>query len=218
MLARLTAALIVLAVPSSAAAAPALTPLRPCYVAVSPTKGGTEKVELSGTGFTPNALVDVAVDGEVRYPGVRIDATGALPAGTLSAPFVESGRRAFAVTVTEQLSTAQTATVTALTTRLTVEVEPAEARPSSRVRFSGSGFMGDAPVYAHYLRKGKVRRTVRLVKETQGACGDFSVRRRQFPFSPSTGRWILQVDQVRRYTPKPVTAFLQLRVDVRLGG
>jgi len=215
MLLRLIPGLALLALPASAAAAPTLAPLEPCYAAVSPDEGGTESVAVTGTGFTPNATVDVRVDGELKFTGVRIDEAGEL-SGSLAAPYVDAGRRAFTVQVTEPANPAQTVTAQALVTHLGVDVRPASARPSSRVRFKGSGFMGDGAVYAHYLRKGKARRTVRLTKRTTGACGNFSVRRRQFPFSPSTGRWIIQIDQHKRYRARPTSAFLRLRVDVEL--
>jgi hypothetical protein len=70
-------------------------------------------------------------------------------------------------------------------------------------------------VYAHYLRAGKPKRTVRLVRRPDGPCGTFDVNRRQFPFRPRVGTWIVQVDQRRSYDPKPGTAFVTLRIRVK---
>jgi hypothetical protein len=100
--------------------------------------------------------------------------------------------------------------------RLALRVTPRRATPSTRVRFKGLGFTDRRPVYAHYVRRGEVRRTVRLAKRT-GTCGGFSVRRRQFPFRPAVGRWTLQVDQQRAYAPRPGTPVLRLRVTVLRG-
>ena len=57
------------------------------------------------------------------------------------------------------------ALVTALATRLVPE--PRRAR--QRVSWRGRGFTADAKVYAHYVRRGKVRRTVSMGRPS-GAC------------------------------------------------
>jgi hypothetical protein len=205
-------------VPATALAAPALTALKPCYDAVDKSGGGTEPVIVGGTGFTPNALVDIALDGNPLIKGVHVDGTGTLPAVTIPAPYVSKGRKGFQITVTEQANRAQTVSATSLVTRLTVAVTPRSATPSTTVRFSGEGFTDAAPVYAHYVRKGRLRRTVRLAKATSGACGQFSVKRHQFPFRPAVGKWRLQVDQQKAYAKAPDSPFLVLSVDVRRAG
>ena len=212
--ARLATACALLLAPATASAAPAMSPLRPCYDAVSTHDGGTEAVIVAASGFTPGTLVDVAVDGVVEFSGVQVAADGTVT-GRVPAPFVAEGRRAFTVAVTQQGVPELTASASSLVTRLAVELTPRASRPSGRVRLRGSGFTADGPIYLHYVRKGRLRRTVRLAKAPDGPCGDFDVHRRQFPFAPSVGRWILQVDQQRRYAARPKTAFLQLAVDVR---
>lgn len=211
-------AVVLLALPSAAIAAPVLAPLKACYDAVSTARGGTEKIVVKGSGFTPNALVDIAVSGGQTFSGVPVDATGRLPASDVPAPFVRSGPKPFAVTVTEQGNPTQTVAAESLVTRLTVTVRPRQAFPRSRVRFRGTGFTARGPVFAHYVRGGKARRTVRLARRATGPCGDFTARRRQFPFMPSVGRWTIQIDQSRRYARRPAKSpFLRLRVDVRKG-
>jgi hypothetical protein len=42
------------------------------------------------------------------------------------------------------------------------------------------------------------------------------VRRRQFPFFPSRGLWLLQVDQQRRWEPSPPTGWFTLRISVQV--
>lgn len=216
MLARLTlAAATASMLPTTAAAEPTLEPLRPCYDSVSPDPGGTEAVELVGSGFTPGALVDIFRDAEILYPRVPVDAAGALPAGSLPAPYVARGRRSFTVTVTEQANPAQTVTMESLVTALDVEVTPRRATPATRVRFEGAGFTAPRPVYLHYVRAGRARETVRIVRRASGPCGEFEVRRRQFPFLPAVGRWQLQFDQRKRWRREPAGAFLRMRIDVQ---
>src|SRR4051812_18429048 len=84
MTCRLAAALVAaagLAAPAAAAAAPVLSPLKPCYVAdVDETTGyyDTEDVHVTGSGFTPNALVLIAIDGAQAAGDVPVDANGML--------------------------------------------------------------------------------------------------------------------------------------------
>ena len=100
------------------------------------------------------------------------------------APCRRRSRRAvsglFTLSITDNANPALTVSAQSLVTALDVRVTPANARPSRRVRFRGRGFTGAAPVYAHYLRKGKLRKTVQLATAA-GPCGTFDVRRRQLP-------------------------------------
>lgn len=208
----LAAALAALALPGVATAAPTLNPLKPCYVAAA--RGQTELVAISGTGFTPGALVDVMLDHVVLGPGVRVYPDGTFLPGTVNAPFQERGQRRFTVTATEQ-GTGLTASASSRVTALDLRLRPASARPSSRVRFRGRGFTGDGPVYAHYVYGGKERKTVRLAAP-DGPCGTFDVRRREIPVKrPRTGVWTLQADQQRDYSPSPPTARFQIEITVR---
>jgi hypothetical protein len=55
-------------------------------------------------------------------------------------------------------------------------------------------------VYAHYLFRGHLRKTVRLVRRPKTPCGAFSRRARQIPLRrPHTGQWTVDFDQRRRY-------------------
>lgn len=219
-LAAATSALAALALPAAAQAAPVLNPLKSCYVSVGVDEATgdaiTENIELSGSGFTPNSTVRVLVDGATVATSVPIDANGNLGPGTVKAPLNEVGERPFDVVVTEEANAQQSVTARSLVTQLTVGAKPRKAKPSRRITFSGRGFtLLDRPVYAHYVRGGKLRKTVRLAAKPSGPCGTFRAKRRQFPFKPRTGRWILQVDQQKAYDSTPATAFVKLEVFVR---
>lgn len=202
---------VALTVTAPAAAAPALSPLRPCYVSIGEQQ--REPVTVSGTGFTPNAALQVLVDGVIAAEPVAAS-DGSLRVA-VPAPFQASGEREFSITVIERDNSASAATVAARVTDFTVGIRPRRATPRSRVRFSGRGFTDRSrPVYAHYLRGGKVRRTVRLARP-RGACGTFSVKRPQFPIRrPRTGTWVLLLDQSKRY--RRTTARPRWRVDIRV--
>jgi hypothetical protein len=83
------------------------------------------------------------------------------------------------------------------------------------VQFIGRGFTKRAPVWAHYLYRGKVRKTVRLVRRPTGDCGTFSVRRKQIPvFRPKIGKWTLQIDQQKAYASAPNSVFVRITITV----
>jgi hypothetical protein len=213
------AAVVVLAVPAAAHAAPVLQPLKPCYVAVGvdPVTGYyvTEDVHVTASGFTPDAKVTVAIDGVAAAADVPVDAAGNVDT-TVPAPFQARGRRAFTVAVTDQQDAAQTVSADTLVTRLEVWAKPRVARPTQQIRLTGGGFMSaDRGIYAHYVRAKKVRRTVRLAARPSGPCGTFTAVRHQFPFKPRKGTWRVQVDQQRRYDPTPSTAFVTLKILVK---
>jgi hypothetical protein len=224
--------LATLAVPSAAQAAPTLLdPLKPCYA----TAGTAEDPQVEGimvraTGFTPNAKVDLTLDGKPVPGGDRLqtyaDGTlGAFSPVEVPAPYIARGTRRFTLTLTEVDNPANVLTATAKTTALKVSVRPRSASPSSRVRFSGSGFTAPRPVYAHYVhysrnpyrvagQTGDLMRTVRIERPA-GDCGAFRVRRRQIPVrDPRVGFWLIQFDQSRRYASPPTTAFHQLLIHV----
>jgi hypothetical protein len=69
-------------------------------------------------------------------------------------------------------------------------------------------------VYAHYLLKGRLRKTVQLAT-TALPCGTFDVRRRQLPVKrPQTGRWFVQIDQEAVWHKTPSGVSFRLTIDV----
>ncbi len=214
------AALLLLAAPAGASAAPTLDPIKPCYVSITTREHSKtvilrEKLPLAGSGFAPNALVDVALDGKVIRAGVLTDAGGNLPTQTIEAPYRSKGERPFSVAVTERANPAAGATLAAGVTALNVGAQPRNARPSQVVTFRGRGFTGPGNVYGHYVFRGKERKTVTLAQRS-GACGTFAVRRRQLPVRhPHVGTWTLQVDQQRTYSPNPQSVFVDVDITLR---
>jgi hypothetical protein len=205
--------------PAAAHAAPAMWPLEPCYVTADTSQGPqSEGVRIIAVGFTPNALVDLSIDG-APYPGgegLKAGPNGELPIDPVPAPFVESGSAEFTVTLTERGNPANTVSATAMSTALGVDVKPKRAEPSDRIRFNGLGFTRPKAVYAHYLYKGKVRKTVRMARKT-GKCGGFKARRRQIPVkNPGLGGWTIQFDQYKRFRDPAVTPIVYVRLEIRI--
>jgi hypothetical protein len=196
--------LLVLALAAPASAAPKMASLHPCYASDGPAPAQRETISVLASGFTPAAHVDLYIDGQLQFSG-RADISGAA-AAKIPAPFQSIGQRPFTLTLQEQENTANFVTATSLVTNLSVTLRPKRARPSRKVRFSGRGFTNDAPVWGHYLLHGKVRKTVRLARRPVQPCGIFHAKRRQIPVHhPATGTWLLQVDQQRRYSPRPAS-------------
>jgi hypothetical protein len=192
---------IALLVPAAAEAA-TIAPLKPCYVTANTGAGPQQEgVAIQASGFTPNSTVNLAMDGQPLANNLQTDAAGSLmlEPENVPAPFIPEGSREFSVTLTENGNPANTVSATSRTTALGVTLKPRRARPSKRIRFKGSGFTDDKPVYAHYLYKGKERKTVRMARKT-GTCGGWRARRPQIPVNdPKTGTWTVQFDQSKRY-------------------
>jgi len=195
-----------------AAQATVLAPLAPCYRSV--TEASRENVAVEASGFTPGAAVDVYIDGVRVQSGVL-----ALPDGTVSgsvdAPYQGFGQRQFTLTVTERETPANTASATSLVTALDMRLKPRRTAPQRQVRFLGRGFTDGAEVFGHYLRRGKLRKTVSL-GAPEGPCGRVDVMRRQIPVrNPRVGRWVLQVDNEAEYTKDPLGVSVEVPITVR---
>jgi len=203
-------ALIALGCAAAPASAATLTPLKPCYASTGKTTVQLEDIRVRGQEFAPLTTVEVLIDG-VPVSSAPTDAIGAFEV-LVDAPFQRTGERPFSLEVRDGVNS-----VTALSavTDLDVKLTPKTAAPARRVRFRGRGFMQSAPVYAHYLVGGKEQRTVRLARRTSGACGTFSVKRRQIPVDdPRTGRWVVQFDQKRTYSAAPDPVWVRLPIEV----
>jgi hypothetical protein len=206
----LAAAALALAVGAAPAAAATLEPLKRCYVSTGPAPDELENVMVRGTGFAPESVVEVLVDG---VP------SGLAPTGSIGEfsrvvdpPYQPRGERAFTI---EARDGTNSATTQSRVTNLAVTMKPRKAAPDRRVRFRGRGFTQPAPVFAHYLHGGREQRTVRFAPRPSGSCGTFDVRRRQIPVDDArTGRWILQVDQKRDYAPEPDPVWVRLPITV----
>ena len=217
------AALAALALLPATAQAAALAPLKPCYISVTQTSPGAggggggitrESLDLAGNGFTAGSLIDVSFNGTLNRT-IQADAAGNLPPQILQSPYQAKGQGTFTLTAAERGNPANTVALPSRTTALTLKLKPKRARPSTRIRFKGAGFTAQKAVWAHYLYKGKVQKTVRLVKRIKNPCGTFSVKRKQIPIKrPKLGVWRLQVDQQKRYSRAPDG--VNVRADIKV--
>jgi hypothetical protein len=200
------------AAPATAGAAAQLFPLHACYRSAGPDT--RETVGIVADGFTPGAEVSVTVDGTTLTDPAIADQNGKV-LGAVLAPYQARGARPFSVTLTENQLPENSVTQRSMIAALDVRLKPRSARPSSRVRFLGRGFTDGTAIYGHYLRAGKVRRTV-MLGTPQGPCGRLDVARRQIPVRhPATGHWTLQVDNQRAYSAHPSGVFVRVGIAVK---
>jgi hypothetical protein len=200
---------VLLAAPALAAAATVQTDL-PCYL-----EG--RQVEVSGTGFQPDASFTLLRDGQAAGTGT-VGSDGSVRTTLSSGPLEEGvADRAFDLAITDGRNQAATRF---RVSRFRAEFAPARGNPLRlRVRFSVFGFgQAGLPVYVHYLDpRGRSVRSLRL-GTTRGACGSLprTRRRRLFPFRPRSGRWRLQFDTSRRFRRNAVPRIVRA-VDIRRG-
>lgn len=185
-------------------------PLKGCYLSVAPDR--TEPIVLSAAGFTPNSAVEVRVGGAMETVTVA-NASGEVREA-IDAPHQARGQRLISIDLIDRDAPANAVRLQTRVTALSVAVRPTTAPPDRRVRWIGRGFTGAGPVYAHYVRDDAERRSIRLARP-HGACGRFSVRRRQFPFRPAVGSWMVQIDQQAQFATPPNSPFVQLPISVR---
>ena len=200
-----------LLVPGTAQAQAYLAPIDACYRSVD--EQTRETVPVRATGFTPGEHVNVYVDKVLAQQDVVVLPDGRINGG-VPAPYLAKGERSFELTVTEVEQPTNTATVMSRVTALSLRLKPRRAAPGRKVRVIGSGFIDGTDVYAHYVRKRKLRKTVRL-GAPQGPCGRIDVKRRQIPLrKPALGRWTLQVDNQKAYSTQPASVFMTLSITV----
>lgn len=193
------AAAVTVGAPAAIAAAGIATD-RPCY------RPG-ERVAVTLRELPALETVDVRVDDDVAAE-VALDASGAGVA-TVTAP---RGRPPAPVTLRAQISLEVLAETTFRLAVPVVEMSPTRARPTTRVRYTASGFPRAGPVYVHVVRGGRRLRTVRLGRPRR-ACDPVSARIAQIPVPrPRRGSYVLQFDQSRTYRARRAGAVVRRRV------
>jgi hypothetical protein len=174
-----------------------------CFVNANPNVGSP--VTISGSGFVPGHLI------RLTAPAWLI---GAVPAGlagtfqtTVPGPRLGTAGPAvsrYTLTAQDQNGSGAIATTSFSVANLAFRTTPATASPSTRVRFTFSGFRPNAAIYGHYVLRGRVVATARFGR-ARGACGLLSARSRLFPGGhPRFGKYVLQFDDSRRYHTRTV--------------
>jgi hypothetical protein len=210
-------ALLALSAVPAASAAPTLTADRACY-----SMDRDQALTLTGTGFTPFGDVAVLITG--RHAGVTVgaiaDASGNLKVNA-DVPYLDE--LGFEDTLREQVTASAvdltriqavppdgangSASVSFTITDWGVDVAPwdhtppAPGHPRRMTTFNllGWTWVHGRPIYAHYVKGGKLVHTVRLAVP-QGPCGDGRVDQPEFPFRPvHPGIYSIQFDATAAY-------------------
>ena len=169
-------------------------PTRACYIART-------RVHVTATGFSPGAAVVLRFDGR-SGGGATADPFGHLDTSVL-VPSAGSGpvQRRFRLSVAERNFPNNTASVSLLAANLDFDFSPTVFRRGQAVRIRFSGMPANRAVYAHYRLSGRTRANVRLGL-ARGACGLLTLRAQPIPARIwQAGRWTVQFDAVRRYSP-----------------
>jgi hypothetical protein len=155
-------------------------------------------ISIAGTGFTAGALV--TVDGPGISGRAFADGTGNVDLTALARPFRGPGPdvRAVVLTATDGSVTTQT---TVRVTNFTFAITPTVRRPQTLVHWAISGFDDATRVYAHYVHAGHEQRRI-LFGRMPTPCSVLRARVPMLPIAvPDPGRWIIQLDNVARYSP-----------------
>jgi hypothetical protein len=186
----LVAAFVLAAPAAGQAATLGIGPAKPCY------RTG-DNVAMLGGGYTPGALATVALDNQ-PLGQLMADATGAIGSplrlGTLR------GVTTHTLTVVDTANPANVGTASFLGSAVSVRVRPANGRAGRPKRIRATGFTTGKRLYAH-VRRGRYRRNVRVGK-LRGPCHRIKARRIILPAGLRTGRYRVQFDTRRRYSPK----------------
>jgi hypothetical protein len=207
----LTAAIGVLALPATAAAAPTLDVDRSCYTP-------DQAINLTGSGYSPGAQVTVVASLLSSF-GNQYGAFDPITSGAdgsisekLRAPELASDRdteETMALAGEDPLADQnlpEEDRFGAAAFKLSIFdffVDAWDSRkvdPRKTTTFTAYGFEGLGPVvYAHYVLGGKLKKTVRI-GALSGDCGNLSKTMKQFPFRPvPAGDWRVDFDTSQRY-------------------
>jgi hypothetical protein len=203
MLRHATAAGVIAAAAALAAApgagAATITPTAQCFPYV-PSLAGEHYVGLTGSGFTPNtdpALANVALtwDGGDLAGYTPLAADGSFPPTGFLMPSDFIDRKAghvktYNVTATDNNTPGLTAATQVTFVRASVSTKPSSLRNhlSRKVIWAVYGAPSGAPLYAHWVFKGK-RYATRSLGTANGPCGIARKRVSFLPVKPRTGTW-----------------------------
>lgn len=185
---------------TSQASTVSITPVKPCYIT-----GETDT--LSGTGYTPNGAIGIAVDGAAVFDLVA-DAAGnfttSLQFGAMKAV------KTHTMTATDKTNPALTGSVSFTGTIHQVIVKPANGPAGKKRKLRGYGFINGPKAYMHVRGHG-VRSNVSLGKP-QGVCGVFETRKRIVSSNAAPGKYKVQFDARKKYSKKQPRLVYELRV------
>ena len=171
----------------------------PCYIEQTP-------MTVRGTGYSPDTAISVS--GEQIFASAHTDEAGVFSTKIKAPifPTVSPGSKRYTITAAEREEPASTASVRFRVANFAFATTQGFKSPKTRRRWTFSGFEPGKPIYGHFRHKGRTRGTFRF-GTAKGACGELTKMAAGIPIRGriASGKWIVQVDQRRRYasTTKP---------------
>ena len=158
-----------------------------------------EPVNVTGTGFTPNGVVNFSRDNQ-SFGTLQADAAGNITGAGAAPRITPALQRAFVLEARDATNPAIAASINPLATRFGVTVSPKGGNPARKRRIKARGFTEGKTLYVHVRRggKGKNIKLGRLKKP----CGTKSVKKRIFKRGAKKGLYTVQFDTRRRYSSK----------------
>ena len=163
-----------------------------------PAKGcyrDREPVNLLGGGFTPNGTVTIARNGEPLSPTLKVDSAGSFLGQLQLAQGSGQSRRTY--TATDSANPMLVAETALTVSAIEVKVRPDTGKPGKVLRISARGFTDGTTLYAHIVRKKRLR-TVRIGR-LKGRCAKVVARKRLFAANAPLGTYRVQFDTKRKY-------------------
>ena len=174
-----------------------------------------EPVMLSGSPFTPQGPVDVSVDGARLAGPFLADAAGRLGAQLMAPAPTQMGERTFRIAAADRRRPALAGSVTKVVSPFGVTMRPGGGSPGARRRITARGFTGGGTLYAHVVRRRRIR-TVQIGR-LAGACGTLTARKRVLRRRARAGVYRVQFDTARTYRRRTVPrAIYRVRVSRKL--
>jgi hypothetical protein len=152
-----------------------------------------EPVKVTGSGYTPNGVVNFSRD-NLAFGTLTADPAGNIT-GTGAAPRIGSTKqRSFLLEARDATNPALVGTINPIVTRFTVSVNPRGGNPARQRRIKARGFTEGRTLYVHVRRNGKGK-NIKLGR-LKTACGVKSSRKAK------PGIYTVQFDTRRRYSSK----------------
>jgi hypothetical protein len=205
-LAALAAPLALAAVPAALSAAPVIATDATCLRPGQEATGGliSPPLNVTGSGFSPNAAVRITRGASSRLAFVGADGTFAEQVSVLDRLTARAPRAAPLDVVAVDPILGASNTLRIWTAPLAFAATPKQTRPSATVTFRFSGFAPDGPIYAHYRFGGKLRATVSMGRASD-PCGLLTAKRDQIPVRDANiGRWKVQFSQSKTFRARTV--------------
>jgi len=195
------AAALALAAPAQAATVTTL----PCVPVVS-TLSSSPNMPITGTGYTPGALVTV------RYASVQsptptfLTSATADPAGNFSVAAIapifakfDTQLQTFGISATDGVNPALVAGTTYKQVRVGYTTNPSTGKPSRTATHTVRGFTPGKNIYLHFRFNGQTKRNVK-VGQANSPCGIASRRMALLPTRSRPGTWTVYADQQATYS------------------